>query len=960
MEENLNIFGKNQGEIGSLDKNLVLRTKGRVYIRYGKKYIELLDDKGNINVKIPKVLTKVDSEEEIKNSGFYLLDENLYAYYDGELIQITGVEGQFISYAIKQNLSQEQIDIAQKNIGLKFKTINDATKIISEGIVFVGSDIYYVNGNSYTKLTLNSPLKEINNAGLEDFPSEDNSCIAYINGEWIYAPLLTKRDLNNLKLEILEELNEEELDEEEEEFDSIFDPIQYSKVYTIRSGNSSDSGIIDLKTSPAFDQKEGDIAIFSINVIKAKSISTQTNSNGNQVTAVVADCEIKKGEIIIDDEGNIVTYSDGSPIYEEAIVYNEDIKTFNLKVQDNETLLYINEEGNTYTLEVKEGYMFYNESEFEDGADSIADGKEVDYATIEGTTWIFNNGFTKSLKNKHLYIKAEQSKKEKFKIDYAHAEIALEENYPEDEETNKPKIIPHAVLGDLDDKSEYYNSPAKSFRTYKEKENSQGLFSDQAVFVGTEFRQPLNYKELEEEKEYTDVEVYNFPRYSKTLDEILCTKHQEIEDGDDFNDVIPTIRWIKNNSVKLNEPLNEINKIDSTHLEAETVEEKKIHIIEEINEEHSYVILSKPDGTWGFFNLGKWVNILNQLFQPGYYWSPDSDHKTYTFIGINYDNFQISPTQPYLWYSNDGKLWYLIDKYINPSSNKYYILSTEIQYKDKIPYLSGFFAYSSNGKDKEIGYGKSNYIETLDSAHHISELYPKYIQILSKMTNITKGNIPKVNGYYYVWSIEEGQDITNPKNWTLETNFSKNYLQVYTDVLGDWGNASFTIGNSLCEVNDNNEIISINPEGYIKAEGTVENWENSEWVKCFLSYIMSQFLYVNNKYYTKSGWVNMGYEVVRSNGYAGYWTGRINISSPNSDDPNAIRYKKALNFTILSGQVIQYGVCVQFEFTNVDVGELTNYVSCPFGVKVGDTGNYIRKIYKVDYGNLKYNINKLT
>lgn len=573
MEENLNIFGKNQGEIGFLDKNLVLRTKGRVYIRYGKKYIELLDDKGNINVKIPKVLTKVDSEEEIKNSGFYLLDENLYAYYDGELIQITGVEGQFISYAIKQNLSQEQIDIAQKNIGLKFKTINDATKIISEGIVFVGSDIYYVNGNSYTKLTLNSPLKEINNAGLEDFPSEDNSCIAYIDGEWIYAPLLTKRDLNNLKLEILEELNEEELDEEEEEFDSIFDPIQYSKVYTIRSGNSSDSGIIDLKTSPAFDQKEGDIAIFSVNVIKAKSISTQTNSSGNQVTAVVADCEIKKGEIIIDDEGNIVTYSDGSPKYEETIVYNEDIKTFNLKVQDNETLLYINEEGNTYTLEVKEGYMFYNESEFEDGADSIADGKKVDYATIEGTTWIFNNGFTKSLKNKHLYIKAEQSKKEKFKIDYAHAEIALEENYPTNsegetpEEKAKPKIIPHTVLGDLDDKSEYYNSPAKSFRTYKEKENSQGLFSDQAVFVGTEFRQPLDYEEPEAsedsevEVEYADTDIYNFPRYSKTLNEILCTKHklEDFEEDDPFNDVVPSIRYLKGFIEDLQKKIDEMN-----------------------------------------------------------------------------------------------------------------------------------------------------------------------------------------------------------------------------------------------------------------------------------------------------------------------------------------------------------------------------------------------------------------
>ena len=149
MEENLNIFGKNQGEIGSLDKNLVLRTKGRVYIRYGRKYIELLDDKGNINVKIPKVLTKVDSIDKIKDTGFYLLNGNLYACYEGDVFQITGVEGEYISYSIDQNLTQEQISTAQKNIGLTFPSINDATKSINKGIVFVGDKIYYIeNGNA--------------------------------------------------------------------------------------------------------------------------------------------------------------------------------------------------------------------------------------------------------------------------------------------------------------------------------------------------------------------------------------------------------------------------------------------------------------------------------------------------------------------------------------------------------------------------------------------------------------------------------------------------------------------------------------------------------------------------------------------------------------------------------------------------------------------------------------------
>ena len=166
MEENLNIFGKNQGEIGSLDKNLVLRTKGRVYIRYGRKYIDLLDSQGNLNVKVPKVLSKITSKDQIKSNGFYLLDGNLYAYVDGETFQITGTEGSFLSYAIEQNLDSYQINTAQKNIGLKYDSIDEASRVIKDGIVFIGSEMYYINNGSYTKIGLQGPLESINNAGI--------------------------------------------------------------------------------------------------------------------------------------------------------------------------------------------------------------------------------------------------------------------------------------------------------------------------------------------------------------------------------------------------------------------------------------------------------------------------------------------------------------------------------------------------------------------------------------------------------------------------------------------------------------------------------------------------------------------------------------------------------------------------------------------------------------------------
>lgn len=202
MSENLNIFGKNQEEFGSLDKNLVLRTKGKVYIRFGKKYIELLDDKGNLNVKIPKVISKIKSSEEMKSDGFYLLDENLYAFCDGKVFQLSGEEGQFINYAIKQDLTQDQINIAQNNIGLKFSSLNEASEAISEGIVFIGDEIYYINEGSFKKLTLNDPLNSINNANLNQTPDKNNSCIAWINGTWQYSEFVTLQDLDSFRLEV--------------------------------------------------------------------------------------------------------------------------------------------------------------------------------------------------------------------------------------------------------------------------------------------------------------------------------------------------------------------------------------------------------------------------------------------------------------------------------------------------------------------------------------------------------------------------------------------------------------------------------------------------------------------------------------------------------------------------------------------------------------------------------------
>ena len=60
------MFGGNQQEIGSLNENLILNTAGKVKIRYGKKFIDLLDDKGELNIP-QELLQRIEAlENEIK------------------------------------------------------------------------------------------------------------------------------------------------------------------------------------------------------------------------------------------------------------------------------------------------------------------------------------------------------------------------------------------------------------------------------------------------------------------------------------------------------------------------------------------------------------------------------------------------------------------------------------------------------------------------------------------------------------------------------------------------------------------------------------------------------------------------------------------------------------------------------------------------------------------------------
>lgn len=180
------LFGSNHSEVGSLSENLILNTAGKIKIRYGQKCIDLLDNKGNINSG-NKVITAVNSENNMISDGFYLLNGVLYVRCNGKN---TALFGNFVSYNEKQQITEDQINIVQKNIGLTFETDEEATKIITNGVVIVNGEIKAIKEGKISDY-LNDILKEINDSTIENLEGNTRfKSLIKEDTQWKYVPVL--------------------------------------------------------------------------------------------------------------------------------------------------------------------------------------------------------------------------------------------------------------------------------------------------------------------------------------------------------------------------------------------------------------------------------------------------------------------------------------------------------------------------------------------------------------------------------------------------------------------------------------------------------------------------------------------------------------------------------------------------------------------------------------------------
>lgn len=155
------LFGNSYSSAGSSSSDYLIKTRGKVKIQIGNKFIDLLKD-GKINVD-SKFIFK---EKEVgSKDGIYIIgdgeDAKVIISIGGSQIDLKGEVGTaYVSFLGTQETTPEQKYTALQNIGFLYKNVSDVqSNGLKTGIVYVesGQKLYIVQDGQLTEFTIDLP-----------------------------------------------------------------------------------------------------------------------------------------------------------------------------------------------------------------------------------------------------------------------------------------------------------------------------------------------------------------------------------------------------------------------------------------------------------------------------------------------------------------------------------------------------------------------------------------------------------------------------------------------------------------------------------------------------------------------------------------------------------------------------------------------------------------------------------
>lgn len=133
------LFGRTYSTVGNSDSDFIIKTRGQVKVQWGKKFIDIIKD-GKLNVDA-EVIKKVSSPDRISSDGIYYVESTneVMLKIGNTVINLSDDgSGTFVSYALSQNVTSEQREVALSNIGIRFDSEESAMASgIDSGVVFL-------------------------------------------------------------------------------------------------------------------------------------------------------------------------------------------------------------------------------------------------------------------------------------------------------------------------------------------------------------------------------------------------------------------------------------------------------------------------------------------------------------------------------------------------------------------------------------------------------------------------------------------------------------------------------------------------------------------------------------------------------------------------------------------------------------------------------------------------------
>lgn len=156
------LFGKNYQEAGSSSSPLLLRSNGEIKLQWGNKFIDLVKN-GKINSEAKDYIFTVDTSDEIKANGIYLVteDSSIWINVEGTKTKLNDTDTTYVSFLTEQETTPEQKQQALTNLGLIYESIdalNKANLVTGLAYVVEANKLYLIQNKVVSEYQVASAL----------------------------------------------------------------------------------------------------------------------------------------------------------------------------------------------------------------------------------------------------------------------------------------------------------------------------------------------------------------------------------------------------------------------------------------------------------------------------------------------------------------------------------------------------------------------------------------------------------------------------------------------------------------------------------------------------------------------------------------------------------------------------------------------------------------------------------